>query len=99
MTPRSAIIATGDLNWPAFPGAKLWFVIRSYGVEGLRAVIREHPAGRAFFGLVEADRRFGSWRPRTWSLVCFRLNDGRREGESPPQQGLNARINDSGRCS
>jgi aromatic-L-amino-acid decarboxylase len=63
-----------------FRALKLWFVIRSYGVEGLRAVVREHIrlAGR-FKEWLEADRRFEILAPVDLSLVCFRLNDGRGE--------------------
>lgn len=53
---------------------KLWFVIRHYGVEGLRAHIRRHIAlaERVETGL-RADQRFELPLPRSLSLVCFRL--------------------------
>lgn len=63
-----------------FRALKLWFVIRSYGVEGLQAMVREHIR---LAGLVkewvEADRRFELLAPVDLGLVCFRLNDGRDE--------------------
>jgi len=82
-----------------FRALKLWFVIRSYGVEGLRAIIREHlRLARLFRSWVEADKRFELLAPTDLSLVCFRLNDGRRESElTGLNKELNARINDSGR--
>ncbi len=63
-----------------FRALKLWFVVRSYGVEGLQAMVREH---LRLAGLVkdwvEADGRFELLAPVDLGLVCFRLNDGRGE--------------------
>jgi len=63
-----------------FRALKLWFVVRSYGVEGLQAMVREHIR---LAGLVkdwvEADARFELLAPVDLGLVCFRLNDGREE--------------------
>jgi aromatic-L-amino-acid decarboxylase len=63
-----------------FRALKLWFVLRSYGVEGLQAMVREHIR---LAGLVkdwvEADRRFELLAPVDLGLVCFRLKDGRDE--------------------
>jgi aromatic-L-amino-acid decarboxylase len=58
----------------------LWFVIRSYGVEGLQAILREHiRLGQLFSGWVKEDERFELMAPVPLSLVCFRFNDGREE--------------------
>ena len=63
-----------------FRALKLWFVVRSYGVEGLQAMVGEHIR---LAGLVrdwvEADNRFELLAPADLALVCFRLNDGRDE--------------------
>ena len=63
-----------------FRALKLWFVVRSYGVEGIQAMVREH---LRLAGLVrdwvEADARFELLAPVELGLVCFRLNDGRDE--------------------
>ncbi len=57
-----------------FRALKLWFVIRHYGVEGLRAYIREHVRlGQLFASWVEADDRFEICAPHPLNLVCFRL--------------------------
>jgi aromatic-L-amino-acid decarboxylase len=65
-----------------FRSLKLWFVIRSYGVEGLRAFVREHlRLARAFKEWVEAEPKFELLAPVHFGLICFRLNDGRSEEE------------------
>ena len=65
-----------------FRALKLWMVIRHYGVEGLRAYLREHVRIAALFeDWVRADGRFEIVTPRTTSLVCFRLRP--RAGEQP----------------
>ncbi|OGD13571.1 MAG: amino acid decarboxylase [Candidatus Aminicenantes bacterium RBG_16_63_14] len=64
-----------------FRALKLWFVVRSYGVEGLQAMVREHLRLAALVrDWVEGDGRFELLAPVELGLVCFRLNDGRDEG-------------------
>jgi aromatic-L-amino-acid decarboxylase len=64
-----------------FRSLKLWMVIRHYGVEGLRAYIREHVRlAEMFEKMVKSDERFEVVAPRTVSLVCFRLRA--RPGEA-----------------
>ena len=68
-----------------FRALKLWFVIRTYGVEGLQKIVRKHIRLAGMFKeWVEKDGRFQLMAPVPVSLVCFRLNDGRDE----------ARLND-----
>jgi aromatic-L-amino-acid decarboxylase len=56
-----------------FRALKLWFVIRSYGVEGLRAVIRAHVAlARELAGWIEQTPGFELMAPVPFGLVCFR---------------------------
>jgi len=63
-----------------FRALKLWFVIRSYGVEGLQKIVREHiRLAQMFKEWVEEDEAFELSAPVSLSLVCFRLNDGRDE--------------------
>ena len=65
-----------------FRALKLWFVIRSYGVEGLQKIIREHlRLAQMFKEWVEGHQFFELMAPVPLSLVCFRLNDGRSEEE------------------
>ncbi|MDH7512094.1 MAG: pyridoxal-dependent decarboxylase [Clostridiales bacterium] len=81
-----------------FRALKLWFVIRSYGVEGLRAILREHlRLAKLFKSWVEEDERFELMAPVPLSLVCFRLNDGRGEaGLDEMNKQLLEKINASG---
>ncbi len=82
-----------------FRALKLWFVIRSYGVEGLQAMVREHLRLAALFkGWVETDGRFALLAPVDLGLVCFRLDDGREEnGLDELNRRLLERVNASGR--
>jgi len=60
-----------------FRALKLWFVIRHYGVEGLRRHIRRHVAlASEFASWVEADPDFELAAPRRLALVCFRHRGG-----------------------
>lgn len=83
-----------------FRALKLWFVIRTYGVEGLQAVVREHlRLAELFKGWVEKDSRFELMAPVNFSLVCFRL---KKEGATEEEiASLNAdlleKVNASGR--
>ena len=82
-----------------FRALKLWFVIRSYGVEGLRAFVREDIR---LAGLlrewIEADPRFEILAPVRFGLVCFRFNDGRGEAQLTTfNKALLDRLNASGK--
>ena len=60
-----------------FRALKLWFVIRHYGVEGLRHHIREHVAlTQDFAKWVAEDDRFELLAPHPLNLVCFHLKSG-----------------------
>ena len=56
-----------------FRALKLWFVLRWYGAEGLRALIREHVRlAQLFAELVEEDADWEVVAPHPFSTVCFR---------------------------
>jgi aromatic-L-amino-acid decarboxylase len=56
-----------------FRALKLWFVLRWYGAEGLRALIREHVRlAQLFAALVEAEPGWEVVAPHPFSAVCFR---------------------------
>jgi aromatic-L-amino-acid decarboxylase len=60
-----------------FRALKLWFVLRWYGAEGLRALIREHVRlAQLFAQLVEAEPGWEVVAPHPFSAVCFRNVDG-----------------------
>ena len=60
-----------------FRALKLWFVIRSYGAEGLRAHIRHHlHLARRFAAAVDAEPDFERVGPAPLGLVCFRHRAG-----------------------
>jgi aromatic-L-amino-acid decarboxylase len=85
-----------------FQALKLWFVIRSYGVDGLCAMIRRHLAlGAEFAGWVEAHPDFELLAPAPLGLVCFRYRPPALSADDPRLTQLNrdllARVNASGR--
>jgi aromatic-L-amino-acid/L-tryptophan decarboxylase len=56
-----------------FRALKLWFVIRSYGVDGLRSMVRRHVAlARELTGWIEQSTDFELMAPVPFGLVCFR---------------------------
>ena len=56
-----------------FRALTLWFVLRWYGAEGLRAMIREHVRlARLFASWVEAEPGWEVVAPYPFSTVCFR---------------------------
>jgi len=88
-----------------FRALKLWFVIRSYGVEGLHAMIRHHIAlGRKLAEWIDGDPEFEMVAPAILGLVVFRYL-GRREAKREERSGdldslnqqLQDRVNGTGR--
>ena len=76
-----------------FRALKLWFVLRSYGLEALRSFIRRHVAlAEQFAQWVAADDRFELVVPRSLNLICLRMR-----GSDEDNQSLLKRLNDSGR--
>lgn len=57
-----------------FRALKLWFVLRSYGIEGLQSYMRNHiRLAKHFESLVNLDDRFEVCNDVHLGLVCFRL--------------------------
>jgi len=94
-TESGAVIDYRDWHVPLgrrFRALKLWFVLRWYGAEGVRAHIRSGVALAAEFAdWVRGDDRFEVLTPHPFALVCFRLRDG-----DAPTEDLLHRLNDSG---
>lgn len=84
-----------------FRALKLWFVLRSYGVEGIRKMIRTHiELAAEFEQWLEKEEKFELLAPRNLSLVCFRYNPGAGYTEqelSRINQEILERVNSSGR--
>lgn len=76
-----------------FRALKLWFVLRWFGAEGIRARIREHVRlARVFEGWVRAEPGWEVSAPVPFSLVVFRL--ARRGASVEAQDELNLAILD-----
>jgi len=94
-TESGAVIDYRDWHIPLgrrFRALKLWFVIRHYGVEGLRHHVRRHVAlAQEFAGWVQADPRFELAVTPPLNLVCFRHRAG-----DDLNQALMDRLNHSG---
>jgi aromatic-L-amino-acid decarboxylase len=65
-----------------FRALKLWFVLRSYGREGLAEVLRGHiRMAQEFAAAVDADPSFERTAPAAFSVVCFRYNGSDEENK------------------
>jgi aromatic-L-amino-acid decarboxylase len=79
-TESGAVIDYRDWQIPLgrrFRSLKLWFVLRHYGIQGLRFHIREHVRiAQQFASWVEKDSQFELAVRPPLNLVCFRLTSG-----------------------
>lgn len=76
-----------------FRALKLWFVIRHYGVNGLKQHVREHIShAQAFASWVKSDDNFEIAAPHPLTLVCFR-----HKGDDAINQCILDRLNHSGK--
>jgi len=95
-TESGAVIDYRDWHIPLgrrFRSLKLWFVIRHYGVEGLRTIVRRHVEwAQKFARWVREDRRFELAVPPPMNLVCFR-----HVGGDEVNQKFMDRLNQSGK--
>jgi len=95
-TESGAVLDYRDWQIPLgrrFRALKLWFVIRHYGVEGLRAHVRRHvELAQTFRGWIEADQRFELAAPTPLNLVCFR-----HLGGDETNRAILDSLNESGR--
>ncbi len=95
-TESGAVIDYRDWQVPLgrrFRALKLWFVIRHYGVEGLRYHVRRHvELAQTFARWVQESESFELVVPPPLNLVCFRHVGGEAVNER-----LLERLNQSGR--
>ena len=94
-TESGAVIDYRDWHIPLgrrFRALKLWFVIRHYGIEGLRYHIRRHvELAQEFAAWIQEDDRFEIVVSPPLNLVCFR-----HQGGDDINQNLMDRLNRSG---
>jgi aromatic-L-amino-acid decarboxylase len=94
-TESGAVIDYRDWHIPLgrrFRALKLWFVIRYYGVEGLRHLVRNHISlAQELASWVENDEEFELAVPAPLNLVCFR-----HKGGDDKNKALLDRLNQSG---
>ncbi len=94
-TESGAVIDYRDWQIPLgrrFRALKLWFVLRYYGVEGLRYHIRQHVAlAQQFAAWVQENPEFEIAAPSPLNLVCFRHTGG-----DEVNRKLEERLNQSG---
>ena len=82
-----------------FTSLKLWFVIRTYGVEGLQRMVRDHVGHAQWLkGEIDASDDFETMAPTPVNLVCFRYHPaGVGEDElDRVNETLVQRLNDTG---
>jgi aromatic-L-amino-acid decarboxylase len=75
-TPESGVVNYMDYGLQLgrrFRALKLWFVMRHLGVEGIRALLREHVAlAQQLAARIEASNEWELLAPHPLSVVCFR---------------------------
>jgi aromatic-L-amino-acid decarboxylase len=77
-----------------FRALKLWFIIRSFGVEGMIGILREHcRLAREFALWIDADPDFERLAPIPFSVVCFRYHPKEISDEGKLEQ-MNTQIID-----
>ncbi len=76
-----------------FRALKLWFVLRWFGIEGIRQRVRQHVAlAQELAGWIQSDPRFELAAPAVLNLVCFRHCGG-----DEVNQKILDRVNASGK--
>jgi aromatic-L-amino-acid decarboxylase len=99
-TDAGAVVDFRDWQIPLgrrFRALKLWFVLRWYGAEGLRAHIRSHVAmAQQLAGWAAADERFDIVVPHPLSLVSLRPRWAEEVDADVATMTLLERLNDGG---
>lgn len=81
-----------------FRSLKLWFVIRSFGVEGLQAKLREHILlGKLFEEKVNQSENFELVVDRSLNVICFRYIKGDEVLLNDLNKQLLEKINKTGK--
>ncbi|NND85426.1 MAG: aspartate aminotransferase family protein, partial [Acidimicrobiia bacterium] len=94
-TDSGSVIDYRDWQLPLgrrFRALKLWFVLRMFGAEEIRRIVREHiRLTQLFASFVEADPDFELTAPHPVNLVCFR-----HLGGEDANRRIMDTVNDSG---
>jgi aromatic-L-amino-acid decarboxylase len=99
----SAHDITNYMDWSVplgrrFRALKLWFVIRSYGVEGLRRILAGHiECAERLEKEIEASPDFELVTPRSLALLTFRYRPDGAPDLDALNQALLEKINDEGK--
>jgi len=83
-----------------FRALKLWAVIRSYGVEQLQSMIREHiRLAKMLAGLISTEKGFELLAPVPLNTVCFRYRPAGMNDEEANHlnEKINHALNDTGK--
>jgi aromatic-L-amino-acid decarboxylase len=84
-----------------FRALKLWFVIRDYGVEGIKRKVRDHIKwAKELGGQIKAEPGFELFEPQHLSLVCFRYRPESlksTEAVNTTNMALMEKLNKSGK--
>ena len=81
-----------------FRSLKLWLVLRTYGLEGLRSFVRHHCELASWFaGKVQESTLFELAAPPRFSLVCFRVAGEKSEANSRKTALLVEKVNAQGK--
>ncbi len=73
-----------------FRALKLWFVLRHYGAEGLRTLIREHLAlAQDFAAWVDGSDDFERLAPVPLQTICFRYNPDKGQATPRSEEAIN----------
>ena len=87
------LMDTGVQLGRRFRSLKLWFVLRYFGAEGIRARIAEHlRLASTMARWVDADPEFERMAPVPMSVVCFRAAPRARRGDAAGLDALNERL-------
>ena len=85
---RSDNVANNYCDWGIplgrrFRALKLWFVIRSFGIEGLKEKVRYHlHLAKDLYEKINADKDFEILAPLNANVVCFRYKPGNIKDEN-----------------
>ena len=89
------LMDTGIQLGRRFRALKLWFVLRHFGAEGLRARLSEHMRlAKLFAEWVDGSDTFERLAPVPFSVVCFRAAPPSMRSDEVALENLNSRLVD-----